>query len=312
MTKIFDYKISVNNKTVTFEILNQDKEVSKFFGSAEKTFGKMSIGNRAYLELSSGNTVYLKGSGSKTKDTKSLGSASAAFTYAADLTEALELMVAEITKKLEKKAAKTVKSGATNFEYSVSVDGSTVTLEIQKQTPEVSKFFRTNRSVGSHQIESCGCPEIRRIGEGKYRIFVKGSSSCSKYILITDSSSEALKVAATVTEIFDMAQTKWPEIFGTGPKIVKVLNVAKDLFVPGLVYIDSKDGELFIPSNSAGLGFSLSQDRSVEFRTSTSSWVRIGSLKETMTIFGAEFSKSKVLKKFRELNKTAVKQIWHK
>lgn len=308
MTKIFDYKISVNDKIVTFQILHQGPEVKKFFGDSVKKFGKMNIGNRSFIELSGADTIYLKGSSSRTSAEKKFSTASDAFSYASNLTESIDLMVTEIAKKTEK----SVPDGA-NFKYSVTVEGSVVSLKILHQTREVTDFFRSAKLVGPHYIESMGCPEIREIGSDRLKVFIKGSSSAECATLTTSSQAKALRIASKITEIFDTAQKTWPEVFGTASK-TKTLNVHKDSFLPGKVFMDVKDGELFIPTTSSGIGFSLSRDRAIEYniKSSLSSWVLVGSMSEAIKIFGSDFAKSKILKKFRELNKTAVKQPWHK
>lgn len=198
----------------------------------------------------------------------------------------------------------------------VTVEGSVVFLKILHQTREVTDFFRSAKSVGLHYIESMGSPEIREIGSDRLKVFIKGSSSAECATLTTYSQANALRIASQIAEIFDTAQKTWPELFGTSPKTkaTKSLNVHKDSFLPGKVFMDVKDGELFTPTTSSGIGFSLSQDRAIEYniKSSISSWVLVGSMSEAIKIFGSDFTKSKVLKKFRELNKTAVKQPWHK
>lgn len=317
MEKIIDYKISVEGKKVTLEILHQGPEVKTFFKDSQKTFGKIKFGNRAHLSLSSVREVFLMGVSSRKTDSLVLSSASAAFTYAADLTEGLELLIEEIKKDSEKKAKAVKKPGSSNFEYSVTVSGSEVTFKVLKQETCVTKFFRTAKSVGIHQIESYVTPEIREIGSAgldtKYRVYIMGTSSRKETTQSFDSNSAALKAAATITEIFDQAQKEWPDVFGTGPKKTKVLNIQKTDFESGIVYVDTTDGELYLNiSYSNRTGFSLSEDCQKSYAYSSSSWVPVGNLKKAIEIFGSDFTKSNVLKKFRSLNKTAVKQPWHK
>lgn len=320
MEKIIDYKVSVNNKTVTFEILHQGIEVSKFFPSGPKTFGKFKIGDSAHIELRK-DVVYLKGMQSRKTASIVLSSASEAFSYAADLTDAIELMVAEIKKTVDarkkaeaKKVSKKKSVGTSNFEYSVTVDGKSVTLKILKQTEEFRSFFYSQRSVGSHFIETAGRPEIRVLTTSPLRlkVYTKGSSVLDFDTKICSSNSEALKIAAAITKIFDDAKTLYPEAFGINPALI--LKPFASKLTPGTVYIDTHDGELYIQSTtvSGSTGYSLSENKCKSYCTIGINWLEIGTLPEAIKIFGTDFSKTVVLKKFKELNKSGVKQVWHK
>ena len=322
MEKILDYKVSVENKTVTFEILHQDSEVRKFFSTGKKRFGKFTIGDSAHIELRK-DAVYLKGISTRKSDKLILSSASEAFSYAADVTEAIELMIAEIQKKIDerkkkaeaKKASKKKTTDTSNFEYSVTVDGKSVTLKILKQTEEFRSFFYSPKPVGDHFIETSDRPEIRVLSTSPLRlkIFTKGSSALVSDGKIYSSNSEALKIAAAITKIFDDAKTLYPEAFGIKPALV--LKPFATELKPGIVYIDSKDGELYIQGTRSGRdrsGYSLSENKCASYGTDGVNWLEIGNLSETIKIFGSDLRKSVVLKKFREFNKGSVKQVWHK
>jgi hypothetical protein len=321
--KVIDYTVSVKDKTVEFIVKSQISDVSEYLAKKSK-FGKFSLKTCACVELGR-DYVYLIGSSkaaSSKKDTFVFSSSSAAFTYASNLSESLEEFSKFVLKT--KKDAEDLKKAATakkisakpavsNFEYSVTVDGKQVTLTIMKQTDEVTEFFGSERIYASGKIQSYSCVEIRN--DSPFKVYVKGEDSdetpeSDSYTY--RSNSEALKVAAKITALFEEAQKKNPEIFFSAKEDPKFKLNLVTKFEPNRFYLDTHDGEIIL-AQSERKGYSLSKglDACSRWASSDENWVLLNADWKTIAKTFKSIRQPSVLSEFKKLNALKTKQIWH-
>lgn len=189
------------------------------------------------------------------------------------------------------------------LDYKIAVEGKRVDLTILHQSPIVRPFFNSEmKKFGKFKISDRGCLSL--IG---YDLFLIGTSDNRNTNHYCSSTSQAFRYAAELAEALELMCEDISKI-----PALKINYVSK--FLDKGVYLNTKTGQIGIPVSNYGIwrGYDFITNRYENMPFKKNEWVLIGSWTSVATIFGTSITTDSVLKKYKSLNESGIKQIWHK